>query len=108
MAESESDLITLTLKITKAENPELFARLQPIHNRRIRGSVLRSLASLGLIVTNSGIQSEKPALPKLTEPPPHPEVPIAKHVSSISDRQQPSSARTEELQPTNFKLPANY
>ena len=108
MSESESELITMTVTIKKAENPDLFARLLPIHNRRTRGSVLRTLASLGLVVTKSGLQSEQLVSSKHLETTTQLGVLPIKPTSGIVDRTKPSPSNDEDLKPTSYKLPVEY
>lgn len=108
MSESESELITMTVTIKQAENPDLFARLLPIHNRRTRGSVLRNLASLGMVVTKSGLQIEQLVSSKQIETTTKLAVSSTKPTSGIVDRTKPSPTNDEDLKPTSYKLPVEY
>lgn len=108
MSESESECITMTVQIRKDENPELFARLLPIHNRRTRGSVLRQLATTGLVVSSNGFKPAELVLPK--------PVAIEKKIEPSSTNRSSGTVHMknltvgieEELSPAKFKLPVEY
>lgn len=108
MPESETESLTMLVKISKDEHPELFKKLSAIHNARKRGSVLRNLASLGLITTKVEIQSEQLVSSKSLISGSNPDIFTIKPKSGITDQVSSNQSKTIDIGICGFKLPDSY